>query len=355
MISTIPLNISKDFHMQTRLVPINLLFGKVHSDSGHGSNATSTKEVETILPLVNIPFYRQRRYSPFNNIIGNIFCWNAERCNYLPNVVDLNRDRLIVDNGVELACIAKAGGKKWLKVTMPDSVATRWDARSTQTLVEILKKTHRTEFYNPIEHIDYRRAKIARPESDRLDMIYKLIGPLETVRTGLDIGCNMGYISHHLQRHGLRMTSIDYDSRHYAIACALNETYGLDVNFINCQFKEIDYQEPFDIVVSLTVLYHIFFRQEEYNVPLHLRMSHDEVMRKIDRLAKHVLIWESGDSPDIEKKIIISKSGLTQYRSLGFTSGTGKKRELGVFLRPGTTISEYLLNRWQSSFPKQKK
>jgi SAM-dependent methyltransferase len=267
-----------------------------------------------------------------------------------PIISDLQNDCLIVQDGIELCCLSKALGKSWVKVSMPEDVHARWLARSTDDLDNAVVRFSRKSFYNPVEHPAYRKAKIGRPDSIRLDRIRKLLGPIGPGLCGLDIGCNMGYTSHHLQRQGFRMTGIDYDENHLAVARALTTTYGLDVRFENCYFRQFQTDKPFDVVVALTVLYHMFYRQEEQDIPECSRMDKGAVMKKLDALTRHALLWESGPDPGREIDFIRSNSGLTDYYSLGPTQGTGKKRELGVFLRPDSSLNDYLKKRHAAHF-----
>ena len=267
-----------------------------------------------------------------------------------PLISDIRNDCLIVQDGIELCCLSKALGKSWIKVAMPVKVLAKWLARGTGDLDNVVARSLRKSFYNPIDHPAYRKAKIARRDSIRLDRIRQFLGPIGPGLCGLDIGCNMGYTSHHLQRQSFRMTGIDYDANHLAVAKALDATYGLDVRFQNCYFRQFQADQPFDIVVALTVLYHMFFRQEEQNIPECGRMDKIGALAKLDAMTRHALIWESGPDPQLEIDFIRSNSGLSDYYSLGPTQGTGKKRQLGVFLRPDTSFSDYLKKRHASNF-----
>lgn len=228
---------------------------------------------------------------------------------------------------------------------MPEEIHAQWRGRRTEELDEVVARTSRKVFYNPVDHPAYRKARVARRDSVRLDRIRQLLGRLGPGLSGLDIGCNMGYTSHHLHRQGFQMTGIDYDDNHLAVARALNTTYGLDVRFDHCYFRQFQSDHPFDITLALTVLYHMLYRQEEQNVPEYARMERNATLQKVDSLTRHALIWESGPEPQREIDFIRSNSGLSDYHSLGSTKGTGKKRDLGVFLRPNTDLSDYLKHR----------
>jgi hypothetical protein len=225
---------------------------------------------------------------------------------------------------------------------MTDEACRSWDARPTEHLRELIQQTGRTAFYTPILHADFRHLPTSRPESERLDRISQVMGLLGEGLTGLDIGCNMGYMAHAFERWGVQMTAIDLDSGHLALAQALNKTYGLETRFRCCRFQEFESTADFDVTLALAILDHLFFRQEATRP--------EAVAARVGRLTRHALFWESGEDPAREIALIQSHTPLTEYLSLGPTYGTGKHRELGLFLRPGTPISDYMAARHRENF-----
>lgn len=306
------------------------------SDSAYGANSTAGSGVHQppLLPLACHGRSSRARLS--RNVSAWLRLWRHK-----PVVSGLSLDRLVVSGGLVRCHLARAWGKTWIRMILTDDVCSQWDSRSVAKLSSISDIRNRS-FYSPIYHEEFRRASECRPDAVRLDRIRRLLGPLGEGLNCCDIGCNMGWMSHHLQRQGFSVTGIDYDEKHLAVAWALNETYGLDVQFHNCFFTVFEPDHEFDVTLALTVLYHMFFRQDEQAIPPSVRMDPHAVVSKIDSMTKHALIWESGDDPEREKDIILSHSKLTCYLSLGPTKGTGKRRELGVFLRPGSTIAERL-------------
>jgi hypothetical protein len=150
-------------------------------------------------------------------------------------------------------------------------------------------------------------------------------------------------MTHHLCRQGLRMTGLDFDQDHLQVAEALNRTYGLSARLEQCSFHDFRPQGAYDVVLALTVLCHMFFRQSE--------MSTEAILAKLDSFTAHAMFWESGREPLREIDLIRAHTGLTQYLSLGPTYGTGKHRELGLFLRPGTELSRRLLHQYETRWP----
>lgn len=255
-----------------------------------------------------------------------------------PTVTYIERDRLLLGSGLEQLCLAKAADTRWIWVDMPDESARLWDQRSVEKLRDVVRETRRKEFYNPVLHDQYRRARIVRPDSIRIDRIRRLFGPDGLASRGLDIGCNMGYTSHMLQRHGVNMTGIDFDESHLSVARALDKTYGLGTPFVSGRFEQFDASEKFDIVVLLTVMYHALNVGQNEAI---------QMIKHIDRLDASVLVWESGSYARREIELIREHSGLTNYLPLGSTQATGKDRELGVFVRPGTPLAESLAARYR--------
>jgi len=332
-------------HPQTTSVPTDLLFAPLDSMPA-GPSPTSDEVVTNgacLVPLVAL-LDRYRAHSQTAMAGRRSRAWWKQITSLfgvpvgpLPVVSALDRDRLVLSAGVDSACRAKAAGRRWMRVQMPQSIARQWFSRPVDRLRAVIKETRRREFYNPVFHPEFRKARTSRPESVRLDRINRVLATLGEGLRGLDIGCNMGYMTHALERLGFQMTAIDFDEYHLAVAEALSETYCLSPRFVRCQFQDFDASESFDITLALSSLYHMFFTQNPDRP--------HKVAERVGQLTRHALFWESGDQPEREIDLICTHSGLSEYRSLGGTQGTGKIRELGVFLRPGTEISRALASR----------
>ena len=333
--------------MQKRLVPVDLLFAPL-PDRASGDPLTagepSERPAHPLVPLVALtePMDRVRHLD--RTWIGR-FGARLQTVSQAPPVVgSINRDRLVLDSGIATACLAKVSGKTWTSVRMAKELCQVWDNRSVDRLRAVVRQTGRKEFYNPVFHAAFRRARTSRPQSVRLDRISLLLGPLGEGLRGLDIGCNMGYMTHAFQRLGVDMTGLDFDPYHLAVAEALNETYQLNTRFLCCHLQRFEPDGDYDVTIGLSVLYHLIFNQE--------RQQPETVASQVGRLTRHALFWESGDQPREEINLIRTHSGLTEYRSLGVTYGTGKTREFGVFLRPDTWLSKVLAARYEEQFPK---
>lgn len=346
--------------MQSRLVPVDLLCTTIDRVDNRSSDSPLLPVVSHRPMMALLRFLLHRKGSPdlywqwyATNYPGSELDQEAHlaewrrrirRFRWLPlapqpAVSQLTRDRLILESGVDVACLASTLGRRWIRVQMPDGLCALWDSRSISSLQDVVKETGRKAFYNPVLHEHYRRARISRPDSDRLDRMRRLLGAHGEGWRGLDIGCNMGYMCHMLQRQGFRMTGLDFSEGHLKVARALNETYRLDVDFVNCRFEEHQAVDGFDIVLLLTVLYHALNRSVSEAVSM---------ISKVDCLGAAALFWESGAQPQREIDLICAHSGLTEYLSLGPTRTPGKRRELGVFLRPATTIAKCLRESYKA-------
>lgn len=272
--------------------------------------------------------------------------WRARKLRWfglgeIPAASGLSEDRLLLSSGLTQACLAKVCGRSWISLSMPDQACAFWDARSVRDLDESIRRSGRKMFYNPVLHAQYRMAKVERREPDRLDRIRRLLGTYCPGLKGIDIGCNMGYMCHMLRRQGMRMTGVDFDQNHLAVARSLNITYGLDVSFIECRFEEYESSELYDIALMLTVFYHSLNKD---------RQIAKRILENISLLTRSALVWESGEHPEREIEFIRGNSDFTEYLNLGPTRGTGKHRELGVFLRAGDSLAMRLAARYRSEF-----
>ena len=143
----------------------------------------------------------------------------------LPVVARLERDRLVLQSGNLECCLAKHNRHNWLDVLMPGQVAQQWDARPTRDLDEVIATQGRNSFYTPIMHPTYRRWKVSRMGTKRLDLIRTFLGPTHKKLRLLDIGCNTGYYTFHFYRQGLDVCGIDLDPDHLAVAESQRSMY----------------------------------------------------------------------------------------------------------------------------------
>ena len=246
----------------------------------------------------------------------------------LPVVGRLERDRLILADGNLQCCVAKLRNQTWIDVLIPEEVAAQWDARSTAELDREVANQGRDAFYTPVMHEKYRKWKTPRPGVGRLDLMRIFLGPVHRRLSVLDIGCNTGFYDFHFDRQGFKATGIDFNPRHLAIAKALRSLYSANVAFELCGLREFEPRQKYDIVLALTVFWHMLGWGE-----MPASITQRELGDKLDELVGCALFWESGRRAEEEIKIIKEYSGLRHYTRLGRTRATGKDREFGVFTR----------------------
>ena len=184
--------------------------------------------------------------------------------------------------------------------------------------------------YSPILHPDYHKWGFCRVGSNRLDLIRKFLGPVQKKLSLLDIGCNTGYFDFHFARQGFDVTGLDATRKHFEMGDALKETYSLDVDFRFGKLEEFNSEKRFDIVLGMSILYHLLGWGDQTGTP----MTPVMLGGKLEELVGHALVWESGYEPQREIDVIRDNSGLAHYTKLGLTEGAvGTYKEIGVFTR----------------------
>ncbi|MCB0324866.1 MAG: DUF1698 domain-containing protein, partial [Bdellovibrionales bacterium] len=118
--------------------------------------------------------------------------------------------------------------------------------------------------------------------------------PLATVladdlrgRTALDIGCNAGFYALQLAARGAQVTGIDRDERYLAQASWAATQLGLErsIKLVKAQVYDLaDWQQQYDIVLFMGVLYHLRY-------PL-------LALEVVSRLVRDVLIVQTFTMPD---------------------------------------------------------
>lgn len=182
--------------------------------------------------------------------------------------------------------------------------------------------------YTPIPHPAFYNFPCKREECGKTrllticEYLYKNNIDIKGKRV-LDVGSYVCYFSQHMYRMGADVTAIEIDKTSYCLADNLNKLLYCDgINHLNCGIQEIDKSVKYDITFLFTVLYW----------HLHTELAL-EIIKTIDSVTKDILFWESGNESEFEKNWILEHSSFIRYEKICNTFGTGKFRELGVFLR----------------------
>ncbi|GIO67408.1 class I SAM-dependent methyltransferase [Paenibacillus cookii] len=203
--------------------------------------------------------------------------------------------------------------------------ATWVNAEQAAAVKRIVKAQQRRLIYTPILNPAFYDWRSERDENypTRLDYMLHYLGPdqLRGARV-LDIGCNIGYHARCLAREGAIVTGIEHDPVHCELLKKLNDLEQTHFDWIQASFEDI---EPgrFDMGVLLTVFYHVMKKEDRGSA----------FLAKLNASVTRLLFWESGDEPESEKRMILENTDFAYYEKLANTFGTGKHRELGVFLK----------------------
>ena len=218
-------------------------------------------------------------------------------------------------------------GKRRMNVKMSHEDYIYW--MNNEELPEVaasFRKYQRSLIYTPILHPSYYHLKSERDHAypTRLDVIMDFLG-LCSLRGKkvIDIGCNIGYYARHFVREGADVTGLEPLAEHFDLALRLNRLERVHFNLLPDRFESSSRLQQYEIGLLLTVFYH---HMGDRNI-------RNAFMRKINQCITDMLFWESGSEPETEKAFLLQDTHFTRYVKLAETSGTGKVRELGVFLK----------------------
>lgn len=231
-----------------------------------------------------------------------------------------------IKDGHHRAAFLYCRGFRRVFVKMSASDHRHWrndqQAAAVQSLIE---RQQRRLIYTPILNPAFYDWNSERDEvyPSRLDIILQYLGPYSLQGTRvIDIGCNIGYHARCFTREGAKVTGVEHDPNHVEMLNELNRLERTWFDVVPLPFQQAEVGK-YDIGVLLTVLYHIMKDEEECRA----------FLRKIDASVEHLLFWESGDEIEAEKRLLLANTGFLYYEKLADTAGTGKYRELGVFLK----------------------
>jgi hypothetical protein len=238
---------------------------------------------------------------------------------------DAERNVFIIDDGHHRACFMYMHGFRQIPISITVEDLNSWlNLPYAFHVTNEIKRQNRSLIYTPILNPMLNSIPVVRENcyKSRLDYIVEALPDVASKRI-LDIGSNTGYFSFHFAREGADVVGCEPDNSHFNLAVALSHVYRLRPDFINSTAESyLKLGHKFDGAIILSVLYHIINKGE-----------HLEFLKLIDSQVTEFFVWESGDRPEDEKKIIFEHTNFGQYKLLATTYATGKVRELGLFTR----------------------
>lgn len=247
-------------------------------------------------------------------------------------VFDEATHRFVLDDGHHRASFLVSSGWRHVPARVPYGQFDRFvNIHGSWEVATFLEANGITEVYCPI--LNPMAPPIApcrdTTRGSRLDRILYFLGDYETTGPILDVGCNGGFFTHHFLREGATVVGVDTHEPHIALARRLSSLYRLPDVFHHADAVDLMGERTYEAALLLTVLYHWIAAGPASYRP-RLRQLHDSVT--------DFIVWESGHDPDFEKRLITDFGKFTRYESLGRTYGTGRSRELGIFMRPGCAL-----------------
>ncbi|GIO88647.1 hypothetical protein J25TS5_55790 [Paenibacillus faecis] len=235
--------------------------------------------------------------------------------------------RFNIQDGHHRAVFLYCSGLRRIPVRMTRADYETWlNPEALEDTVQTIALQQRKLIYTPILHPHFYGKRSERDEfyKTRLDVILEYLGPRDLKRTKvLDIGCNIGYYARHFTREGAQVTGIEPDPQHTELLMRLNRLERADFELVREPFERLVGLQGYEIGILLTVFYHLMGDSG----------LSERFLSTVDRAVHGLLFWESGDRIEEEKSLLFKHTGFEEYVKLADTFGTGKYRELGVFLK----------------------
>jgi 2-polyprenyl-3-methyl-5-hydroxy-6-metoxy-1,4-benzoquinol methylase len=191
-------------------------------------------------------------------------------------------------------------------------------------LIKLLSDFKANDVYTAILHPTFYNYSTLRDTvfPTRIEMAFKALRGYDLRGKKLiDIGSNIGYNARMFAREGLEVTAVEMDNHIYQLAKAISDLENTKVNYVNGKFEDIEASESYNIALLMTVLYWYLETPDIL----------EAFFERLNHMVSDMIIWESGDQPEIEKELILSRTKFKKYRKLSLTVGTGKLREFGIF------------------------
>ena len=250
------------------------------------------------------------------------------------------KNKFILDKeSVLYACFLIAKGYKLLPLIINDNAYAEFLNKDYLCkTIEYCRKHDLLTSYTLIEHPYFYKFPVARDigENSRLFLIAGFLNKSKinvVNKKILDVGSYYGGIARYFAREGAEVTSVEYNENSAKFQEHLNRLLHCENIRLICGGAEnVDSKDGFDVVIMLTVLY--WHYKSELGKTL---------LKNINGLCNRIMIWESGDEIEEEKKFIRKNSDFKYYIKIANTVGTGKVRELGVWWKSDKDIEHFTL------------
>lgn len=237
---------------------------------------------------------------------------------------DESRNVFIIDDGHHRATYLRMRGFRRIPALISYEDWRSWlNMPYGYHVNQLIAEQSRSLIYTPVLTPMIHPMKVVRDNQfrSRLDHLMNFLGPQLLHGKLLDIGSNTGFFSFHFLREGMDVVGCELGKEHYNLACRLGDLYRLPHKFFQGRAEDlIERETGFTGCLLLTVLYHLIQNGE-----------HERLLNLINEAVSDFIIWESGNYPEEEKRLIISLTKFKKYTKLATTFATGKTRELGIF------------------------
>lgn len=272
------------------------------------------------------------RYKEANSIYRmlNIIWENGISDKFYPTVkYNKINGHFIVDRNIEVALFQVAKNYSHIKCAVSNFVDLVDDkSLLKQNLSNWLVDNDITHLYTPIPIYGFYNIPSKR-EMGGITRARELVSWLSRNKISviglsvLDAGAYLGFFAQLFSDLGAsKIVAIERNSANCSIGKIINNIITSQVEIRHCSIEEIPLCEKYDISILFSVLY------------WHLDTEiGKKIIEVINEVTSKYLFWESGDKIEGEKQFILENTSFKSYSMISHTYGTGKLRELGVFIK----------------------